>query len=255
MSGPDDDPFREAVERLQAAYENMSLERVETLRRWNEEYERQRAKGVHDAVMSSMNVPRSFWKMSHDLKWPSEADGFYRKVLSYWELMKKGEPGILILSGRSGIGKTHLGCWMLYDLVYPIPDNGYVGRKGIYISAFEAASRYKKADGFNSSVTREQVKNSLIYSFSGRYDFAVIDEVGMDETLRDYERQMLYDYFNESECPVLLCTNRGLDSLHEFMNEATYDRIKSRNFAPPSTSELESWRKKGNLYDVTSRRS
>lgn len=239
-------------QRLTAVFDGMT----EGDRKWHDylcrEYEDERAVSATTAYLAAMEVPQEYRNRS--LKCTAESEGYYRRLLAEWQQMldaktQEASGRILLLSGKSGIGKTFFACWCLSQLALDLNGNRQPKVFGKYVSVHKVAREYKNADAKNAKTTREQVLRGIESCDGAEAEIFALDEIGLEKSLSQYERQFLYDFFDKKRRGVILCTNMSPPDLREFLGEAVYDRIHAACVCP-KTSHLKSWRTEVNSAEA-----
>jgi len=128
----------------------------------------------------------------------------------------------LLLTGRPGTGKTHLACSLLKELI--------LGKKaGLYTSLDQILTAVKAT--WNSP---DDSQKKYLKKLAG-LDCLVIDEIGTNREISPREKDLFFTIINdryEQLKPTILISNlslRGEDSLEEFMDERTADRVFETN--------------------------
>lgn len=122
----------------------------------------------------------------------------------------------LIFCGNAGTGKTHL----IVGIIKGIMAAGYTGT---YTRMLELARAVKETYGHDAPRTEREV-----YEEFARPDLLVIDEVGRQHG-SDTERMVLFEVINaryELGKPTILCANRSLSQLRDYLDEAAEDRMR-----------------------------
>lgn len=137
------------------------------------------------------------------------------KCVEFSKIMIAGQKANLIMSGKTGTGKTHLGCATAKTLL----------NKGIYVRyitsedmANEIANSWKKADDSEASA---------IYRFS-EYDLLILDEYGLHdrhENRLQLVHKVLYSRYDEGKATMLI-SNLTLDELQKDLGDRLWSRFQ-----------------------------
>lgn len=156
-------------------------------------------------------VPRFLWNDSLETYHPrtEEEKSNYKKILSF--VNNDDNHNTLILSGKCGTGKSHLGAGIIHSL------------GGKMIDADTLLLQVDSGDNFKSS----ENKFEILSRFSN-YKMLVIDEIGrsMDSVKeKGYLSYILRNRYN-NRLPTVLISNLAKKELIKFFGEAIYDRFK-----------------------------
>lgn len=235
------------LEKFTEIFNCLSPEEIAEREEKSRAYDANERQKYRDFCVREMGIPDSYTNISAELLPSPNADAVYERLKSVWHGMKtESEKGVsgttLILCGKSGIGKTYFGCWCLLDLLNELDAYERPIKFGKYISVYKIVREYKKTDSFSSRISRDDVFDKYTKRFGRFYDFYVLDEVGLDVTVADYERSFLYDFFDACRRGVIICTNKSATELKEFLSDTIYDRIRAGKVIVPNLSGLKSWR-------------
>lgn len=156
-------------------------------------------------------VPRFLWYDSLETYHPrtEEEKSNFEKIMTF--VKKDDNHSTLILSGKCGTGKSHLGAGII------------LSSGGKMIDADTLLLQIDSGDNFKSS------KNKLeILSRFSNYNILVIDEIGrsMDAIKeKGYLSYILRNRYN-NRLPTVLISNLAKKELIKFFGEAIYDRFK-----------------------------
>lgn len=156
-------------------------------------------------------VPRFLWNDSLTTYHPrtEEEKINYEKILSF--VNDDNNHKTLILSGKCGTGKSHLGAGLIHSI------------GGKMIDADTLLLQVDSGDNFKSS----ENKLEILSRFSN-YKLLVIDEIGrtMDPVKeKGYLSYIIRNRYN-NRLPTVLISNLGKNELIKFFGEAIYDRLK-----------------------------
>lgn len=246
----DSEQLKAVTERLENVLASMTDEERRNLNELCDRNDKERVSSMETSCLKEAGIREKYFGMPENIKWPEADDKFYRTCLAAWDKMTGGDPIILFLAGKSGIGKTYLATWCVMDYLRRQWRSGdYSHGSARIFSSYRLASYYKQADSFNPRFTREDVCDDICtYGINARArSLIVLDEVGMDRNLADYERAMLYDVFDNYEGSVILCTNMNQDEFKEYIADSIYDRMRGR-VINPNTSYVSQKRQRASGY-------
>lgn len=156
-------------------------------------------------------VPKFLWDDSLTTYHPrtEEEKANYEKILSF--VKNKENHNTLILSGRCGTGKSHLGAGIIHSL------------GGKMINADTLLLQIDSGDNFKSS----ENKLEILSRFSN-YKILVIDEIGRTMDTVKEKGYLSYIIRNryDNRLPTVLISNLAKKELIKFFGEAIYDRLK-----------------------------
>ena len=156
-------------------------------------------------------VPRFLWNDSLTTYHPrtDEEKDNYKKILSF--VNNDDNHSTLILSGKCGTGKTHLGAGIIHCL------------GGKMIDADTLLLQIDSGDNFKSS----ENKLEILSRFSN-YKILVIDEIGRSMDIikeKGYLSYIIRNRYN-NRLPTVLISNLGKKELIKFFGEAIFDRFQ-----------------------------
>lgn len=156
-------------------------------------------------------VPKFLWDDSLTTYHPrtEEEKANYEKILSF--VKNKENHNTLILAGKCGTGKSHLGAGIIHSL------------GGKMIDADTLLLQVDLGDNFKSS----ENKLEILSRFSN-YKMLVIDEIGrsMDAIKeKGYLSYIIRNRYN-NRLPTVLITNLAKNELLKFFGEAIFDRFQ-----------------------------
>lgn len=142
-----------------------------------------------------------------------------RKLREYADLICSEEHGgrSLILLGKVGTGKTHLGCALLDHTIRK------TGKTCRYVTFSELVREVKGSFSKESKYTEESVYRN--FSVHG---LVILDEVGM-QNFTDFEQAVAYEAVNArylAEKPTVLITNLQAADLPLCVGERVVDRLR-----------------------------
>ena len=140
-----------------------------------------------------------------------------RYALNFEDVSKTGRS--LILSGKTGTGKTHLATALANHLLK-------LGKTPLYITLYDLISSIKQTWGYGSNKSESQV----IAAYA-QCDLLIIDEIGA-QFKSDAEKLILFDIINkryERLQPTIIISNYPLDSAKgQSIKKAVGDRVIDR---------------------------
>ena len=193
--------------------------------------------GIESAYRNT--VPERYADMKKTLNTSgNESRGkFYKKVLDTWEEMKKGEYATLMLFGESGIGKTYLACWIIFDALHTKKRERFGLQENwipVYVTGEKLAQRYKAAESFSAKETKDRIAWQYI-----KPDLLVIDEIGRNDS--PYEKDAIFNIIDGRKGNTILISNMNLETFKDYVGPAITDRLNPTAVCP-STAGMESWR-------------
>lgn len=196
--------------------------------RWDAEVKKQAAKEQQEREAQKMErlirdsrIPARFQGKTfenfeaHNRKAASHLD----KLREYADLIVSGDHGgrSLILLGKVGNGKTHLGCALLADVIRRTARGGAYWTFAELVRAIKGS--YSKGAEYSESDVYERVGSPAL---------AVIDEVGM-QNFTEFEQTVAYEVINRrylDEKPTVLITNLQAKDLPTCIGERAVDRLR-----------------------------
>lgn len=178
-----------------------------------EEYEaarEQEKKNDLQRLYEKSGVPSKFY--NEDINTyiaETEEEKHNKKVVS--DFIKAPGNRILILCGKNGNGKSHLGCAALRNIY------------GLFISSLDLCIEYESAVSFNAPRTRQALLRSLIEP-----DLVVIDECMKYTTNLELEKFLLSYVGNtryENNKALIYITNDTKKNFVKFLGKSTFDRL------------------------------
>lgn len=203
------DDFAEPKELSAEEIEQEEKEREERVKQFEIEQEKIRKAELLKYYKTESGVNQRYWEESLDSYIAVTEEE--KKNLDYARKFCKGETKpMLLLIGKFGTGKTHIGCGIVRET------------KGVFISSFELCVRYEMGSDYKADMNRLEVLKK--YS---SVRLLVIDEIGRGKT--DVEKQILPYIINERYermLPTVLITNLEKGLLLDLLGSATVDRLK-----------------------------
>jgi len=194
------------------------MEKIEKQEREKREREERERQGRIKQMLEVSGIPKRF--ISKDItgmKADSEPEKkAIRAILNYEKAVVSGSPASLILCGRPGTGKTHIGCAIVKAVI-----SSDKAAKIINVSSLmrKVKATYRK--------DCEYTEND-VFEFYGDLPFLVIDEVGV-QFGSETEKLIFYEIINaryNNELPTVLISNLTQDELLGFVGERVMDRFK-----------------------------
>lgn len=174
------------------------------------------SKQKHNLDLSG--IPKRFInKNISGLKYTTEAQLNILQIIKNYikAILKKSYPS-LILCGRPGTGKTHIGCALVKAV---IKNNG----DARIVTTANLMRQVKETYSEDSKKTENE-----IYNFYENLSLLVIDEVGV-QFGSETEKLIFYEIINRrynNMLPTVLISNLTADELNGFIGERAFDRFK-----------------------------
>lgn len=185
-----------------------------------EEAERRKLQDENARLVKSARIPDGYYR-NLDTFIPDNESGV-RALSAVRDGIRK-MCGMIILLGGYGIGKSHLVCAALSEII-PLRKSvfGFAEPFSIrYVRSCEICELYERAKGFSSDMTRTQVIDGF-----ASYDVLVIDEVGRCGSA-ETEKEVLFRLTDAR--PNKLTFYVGNMNFHDFsvhLGGATMDRLR-----------------------------
>lgn len=184
-------------------------EQLEREKEWEERERKQEEERHRRYIVEESGIKKRYWEESLDTyKTETEED---KKNLEYIRKFCKGETKpMLLLIGKYGTGKTHLGCGIVRETW------------GTFVSSFELCLRFEMGSDFKADMNKMEV----LEKYSSK-KMLVIDEIGRAK--QDIEKMVIPYIINERYermLPTVLITNIDKQAFLELLGDATTDRLK-----------------------------
>lgn len=190
-------------------------------------------------VVKNSGIPGRFLSKSFENFQPvnARAKSHLAKIQEYAELVsgKQHEGRCLILLGKVGNGKTHLGCALLQHVIRA------TGETCHYWTFSELVRSVKGTFDRESRETEES-----LYRDFARPRLVVLDEVGQ-QNFTEFEQAVAYEAINArymEELPTVLITNLTSTDLPSSVGERAVDRLRE-NGGRALDFDWQSFRKGG----------
>lgn len=141
----------------------------------------------------------------------------FKAVRGYLDQLIKGTSASLIMCGKPGTGKSHIGCAMVFEVIQG-------DRKARYISTSHLMRKVKSTYRKDSDHTEDEV----IEFYGDKLALLVIDEVGV-QFGTETEKLIFYEIINrryENMLPTVLVSNLTAEELCTFIGERAFDRFR-----------------------------
>jgi len=203
------------------------------------------------------NVPKRFWTASIESFQATipHMEEIKTRVL---EFVSNPEGKSLVMIGKPGTGKTHLGYAIYkYFLISSLSENSLnSSQKPIFTTALDIIRSFKECwrqypvdeDQYRPLFISE--REALIHY--GNASMLIVDEIGV-QFQSDTERLILTEIINyryERMLPIVVISNLKPSQLTTVLGERVIDRLKEGEFL---IFDWESWRGKGNSYHPDSK--
>ncbi len=134
--------------------------------------------------------------------------------VQFTEAMLDGKKSNLVMSGKTGTGKTHLSCATARTLL----------KKGIYVRYITSAALAQ--DIMGSWERADDTEKNTIYRYT-EYDLLILDEYGLHDREKRLElvHKVLYARYDEMK-PTMLISNLTLAKLQEDLGDRLWSRFQ-----------------------------
>jgi len=201
------EPCPKCSELRAAEYKRQETARLEESRRW-------KIKEYRDMC----GVPPRFTAKTLDnlqFKTPAQKN-ILKGIKNYLQALIKSTSASLILCGKPGTAKTHIGCALVMGVVNAC--------KSAQIVTTANLMRQVKATYSRDSEETEE----MVFAEYGGLDLLVIDEVGV-QFGTETEKLIFYEIIDRrynNMLPTVLISNLTADELCTFIGERAFDRFK-----------------------------
>ena len=140
----------------------------------------------------------------------------WSKCVSFAKSMISGLKGNLVMSGTTGVGKTHLGCATARTLL----------NKGMYVRYITSEEMAQKIMRAWDKDTKDSSEQSVIYEFT-QYDLLILDEYGLHDRDKRLElvHKVLYARYDAMK-PTMLISNFTLKQLKDDLGDRLWSRFQ-----------------------------
>jgi len=185
------------------------------------EVENKRKLSLINSFTARSGVPSRFKnKVLNDLQLINSKQKSILKIIKgYLQILLKGTSTCLIMCGKPGTGKTHIGCSIVMNLIK-------AGKESRIITTSNLMRRVKSTYHKES----EETEDDVLIEYGSLY-FLVIDEVGV-QFGTETEKLIFYEIINrryDNLLPTVLISNLTPDELVVFIGERAFDRFKEDN--------------------------
>lgn len=176
------------------------------------------ARKLGDALIPKRFTTRTLENYQADHEGQRKALAYCKRYIQIFdEILKAGR--CMVLIGKPGTGKTHLGVAMANDLLHN------TSRTAVYRTVGAILQAIRATYGQGSERTEAEILSSLVTP-----DLLVLDEVGVSkEQPSDFELTTLFAIINgryEQERPTVVITNLAAEQLSGAMGERCVDRLR-----------------------------
>ena len=204
------------------------------------------------------NVPRRFWSASiESFQTPiPQMEGIKKRIK---EFIFNQEGKSLVMIGKPGTGKTHLG-YAIYKhlLISTLAENGIDAmHRPIFATALDIIRDFKECWRQYSPDDEDQYRPAFIserqaLTHYGNTPILIVDEVGVGFQ-SETEKLILTEIINhryERMLPIVIISNLEPTQLTNILGERVIDRLKEGEFL---IFDWGSWRRKENSYQPNSK--
>lgn len=151
-----------------------------------------------------------------------------KQLLSFAEEQVKkylnGMKGNTLITGSTGIGKSHLSVAIAKTLNENFKDKGEP-KSVLFVSFTEIIKRIKEGWNYGKNTTLSEFK---AVELLGKVDILILDDLGSKNSVikpkSDWEQDLLFDVLNRREITIIN-TNLSSQELKTVFNERNYSRI------------------------------
>lgn len=186
----------------------------------NREHHKQVRKMVCENHFAGAMIParhaNSGFKNYNRLENNSGQVNAWSKCVTFTKSMIAGMKGNLVMSGKTGTGKTHLSCATARSLL----------NKGLYVRYITSEEMAQKIMRSWDRDTKDQSEQSVIYEFT-QYDLLILDEYGLHDRDKRLElvHKVLYARYDAMK-PTMLISNFTLKQLKEDLGDRLWSRFQ-----------------------------
>ena len=140
----------------------------------------------------------------------------WSKCISFAKSMLGGLKCNLVMSGKTGTGKTHLSCATARTLL----------NKGMYVRYITSEEMAQKIMNAWDRDTKDASEQSVIYEFT-QYDLLILDEYGLHDRDKRLElvHKVLYARYDAMK-PTMLISNFTLKQLKDDLGDRLWSRFQ-----------------------------
>ena len=140
----------------------------------------------------------------------------WSKCISFAKSMLSGLKCNLVMSGKTGTGKTHLSCATARTLL----------NKGMYVRYITSEEMAQKIMNAWDKDTKDASEQSVIYEFT-QYDLLILDEYGLHDRDKRLElvHKVLYARYDAMK-PTMLISNFTLKQLKDDLGDRLWSRFQ-----------------------------
>jgi DNA replication protein DnaC len=180
-----------------------------------DELNRKIAAGENELRLKRSGIPARYMSETFETYRPRSDEEIRNVSMIRAYVIESSEayPGVLVMLGGVGTGKTHLGCACLHE------------RSGLYVDIPTLEIEVECSRDFSAPENKLQVLNKYV-----RADFLVIDELGRASNPAA-EKAILYYIMNKrytENRPTVIITNFGDKELAGYFGAALIDRIAEK---------------------------
>lgn len=139
-----------------------------------------------------------------------------KQCVTYAQMVIEGGKSNFIMTGSTGVGKTHLGCATAKTLL----------KKGLYVRYITSEELAQRVMNAWDRDTKDQSETSVIYDFS-QYDLLILDEYGLHD--RDKRLELIHKILTvryDRKKPTMLISNFTLKQLNYDLGDRLWSRFQ-----------------------------